>query len=547
MPRGLVVLLGTAAAVVVVAGIRTAAWLVAPAFLALVIVIAVSPVHRWLRRHRFPAWLATSTLVLLVYGVFLAFLAVLVVSLARLAALLPHYTDRARVLATRAADTLTSWGVEPEKLGELARSIDPGRVLSSVGALLGDLTAVTSNLVFLLALLLFFSTEATGIDTRLDTVARDRPGIRAALGDFTGRTRRFLVVTTVFGLAVAAMDTIALLWLGIPLAVLWGLLSFVTNYIPNIGFVLGVVPPALLALLTGGWQGTLAVLVVYGAINFVLQSLVQPRFVGDAVGLSTVMTFLSLVFWAWVLGPLGALLAVPATLLVMAVLVDVDPRAGWVAALLGANKVPSETGDAHPGRRRLRWRTRHPKRKGRPMATLTIWRFDSSDGARHAAARVEALARSELLTLHDAAIVWWPAEARKPKLRQLRGLAGRGALSGAFWGMLFGLIFLVPLFGLAVGAAAGATSGALADVGVDDDLIRRIRDELTPGTSALFLLTTDAVLDKVRDAFAEPEQPHLMFTNLTAAQEESLRQIFADEPGEDEQTPSSSGHGEVRA
>src|SRR5262245_3346020 len=137
MPRGLVILVGTAAAVVVVAGVRAAAWLLAPLLLALVIVIVVSPVHRWLRRHGFPAWLATTALVAVVYGVFLVFIAVVVVSLVRLVALLPEYTDRTRVLATRAAETLTSWGVGPERLSEAARSVEPGRLLSSIGALIG--------------------------------------------------------------------------------------------------------------------------------------------------------------------------------------------------------------------------------------------------------------------------------------------------------------------------------------------------------------------------------------------------------------------------
>lgn len=163
------------------------------------------------------------------------------------------------------------------------------------------------------------------------------------------------------------------------------------------------------------------------------------------------------------------------------------------------------------------------------MATLTIWRFDTPDGAARSAARVESLTRNELVTVHDAAIVWWPPDRKRPKLRQLNNLAGRGALSGAFWGMLFGLIFLIPLVGAAVGAAAGAAGGALSDVGIDDDLIRRVRDRLTQGTSALFLLTSDAVVDRIRDAFGE-DQPDLVFTNLSQEQEETLREIFAEEP-----------------
>ena len=129
---------------------------------------------------------------------------------------------------------------------------------------------------------------------------------------------------------VAVIDTIALAFLGIPVPLLWGLLAFITNYIPNIGFVIGLIPPALLGLLEGGLGADDRRDRVYCVINLVIQSVIQPKFVGDAVGLSTTLTFLSLVFWAWVLGPLGALLAIPLTLLAKALLVDVDPTPdGW--------------------------------------------------------------------------------------------------------------------------------------------------------------------------------------------------------------------------
>jgi uncharacterized membrane protein len=163
------------------------------------------------------------------------------------------------------------------------------------------------------------------------------------------------------------------------------------------------------------------------------------------------------------------------------------------------------------------------------MGTLTIWRFESAGGAADAARTLEMLSQRNLISIHDAAIVSWPEGAKKPKLRQLHNLAGRGALSGAFWGMLFGLLFLVPLLGAAVGAAMGAFSGSLVDVGIDDDLIKQIRDEVTPGTSALFVLSSDAVIDKVQDAFAGHEKPQLIFTNLTPEQEQKLREVFAEE------------------
>ena len=127
---------------------------------------------------------------------------------------------------------------------------------------------------------------------------------------------------------------------------LWGLLSFLTNFIPNIGFIIGLVPPALLALLDGGVPEMLLVIAVYCVLNLVIQSIIQPRFVGDSVGLGTTVTFLALIFWAWLLGPLGALLAIPLTLLVKALLVDVDPTARWAIALGAA----SNGRPAHPAR-----------------------------------------------------------------------------------------------------------------------------------------------------------------------------------------------------
>jgi uncharacterized membrane protein len=161
------------------------------------------------------------------------------------------------------------------------------------------------------------------------------------------------------------------------------------------------------------------------------------------------------------------------------------------------------------------------------MSILSVWRFDTPDGAEKAVSTLEGLSRQQLITIHDAATVSWQADAKKPKTRQLHNLAGSGALGGAFWGMLFGLLFLVPLLGAAIGAAAGALVGTLSDVGIDDEFIKRTRDQITPGTSALFVLTSDAVRDKVQEAFAG-QRAELLFTNLSKDQEDALREAFAE-------------------
>jgi AI-2 transport protein TqsA len=336
LPRALVMLVGAAAAVIVLGGLRATAWLIGPAFLALIVVVALSPVQGWLRRHNWPGWLTTIVLIVLVVGLLALLALVVVVSLAKLAALLPQYADRADELLGSLAASLERFGVQPAQLQDAADDVSPARLVTLIGTLLAGLSSAVSSLVFLVCLLLFLSIEAGGIDRRLAAVADDRPGLATALRSFARSTRSYLVVSTVFGLIVGLLDSAVLAIIGVPLPLLWGVLAFITNYVPNVGFVIGLVPPALLALLTLGVPEMLVVIAAYCLLNFVIQSLIQPRFVGDSVGLAMTTTFIALVFWAWLLGPLGALLAIPLTLLIKALLVDVDPTARWATALAGS-------------------------------------------------------------------------------------------------------------------------------------------------------------------------------------------------------------------
>jgi uncharacterized membrane protein len=162
------------------------------------------------------------------------------------------------------------------------------------------------------------------------------------------------------------------------------------------------------------------------------------------------------------------------------------------------------------------------------MATLSVWKFDTPDGAEQATKTLADLQKQELIKVHDAAVVSWQNGKKKPKTRQLSGLAGAGALGGAFWGLLFGLLFFVPLLGMAVGAAMGGLAGSMTDVGIDDDFIARVRQAVTPGTSALFVMTSDAVQDRVQEAFSN-QKMELLTTNLSSEEEDRLREVFAED------------------
>lgn len=164
------------------------------------------------------------------------------------------------------------------------------------------------------------------------------------------------------------------------------------------------------------------------------------------------------------------------------------------------------------------------------MATISAYKFDTPDGAGQMLDLVKDLSKQQLITLQDAAIVTWPQGKKKPKTKQLQNLAGVGALGGAFWGMLFGLIFLIPFWGLAVGAAIGALTGKFSDYGIDDEFIKSVGEKVTEGTSALFLMTSDAVVDKVTDAVKQKGWKfEILSTNLSKEQEDELREEFGAE------------------
>lgn len=161
------------------------------------------------------------------------------------------------------------------------------------------------------------------------------------------------------------------------------------------------------------------------------------------------------------------------------------------------------------------------------MQTLSVWKFDSPGRADEVRDQLAALQKQQLIKVHDAATVSWEVGKKKPKTRQLFSTTGAGAASGAFWGLLFGLLFFVPFFGMAFGAAMGALSGSMADFGIDDEFIESVRSQVTEGTSALFLLSSDGVRDRIKDQL-DLSGAELVSTNLSVEDEEALRELFSE-------------------
>lgn len=333
LPAPVVTLLGLAAAVVVLGGIRAAQGIVAPILLAFVLAIAVHPVQAWLRTV-VPGWVATTITLLVTYAALTLFAGALALSVLRFADQVPQYQDELNSLVDQGEDLLLQVGVDQAQINDFVQRFDLNQIFSLAIDLLQGLAGVLTDLAFILALLFFVLIDAGAVQDKMAAIKAVRPRVASAMRGFTHGVRQYLVVTAVFGAIVAALDVVLLMFLGVPLPLLWGLLAFLASFVPTIGLIVGLVPPAIIGLLDGGPLTGLWVVIGYLVINNTIDNFVKPKFVGDAVGLSITVAFLSLVVWGFVLGPLGALLAIPASLLVRAVLTDDDPRGAWVGMLV---------------------------------------------------------------------------------------------------------------------------------------------------------------------------------------------------------------------
>ena len=321
---------------------------VAPVFLAMTLVLTARPLVLWLNAHRVPKFLSALIGMLVVFLVLFAILLAVTVAMIQFVAAMPAYADRFNALYSQASTQLMAWGVSQETITQWVTTFDYSRLLGYVTGVMGQVGFWVTFLGSLFLFVAFISIDLTDTGEGGTKLARVRPNLAAALLDFSWRVRKYWIVNTIFGLAVAAINMGILTWLQIPLVVTWGILAFVTAYIPNIGFIIGMVPPALMALLARDLQTMVIMVIAYVVVNFIASMVIQPKVTGDAVGLNITTTFISLVFWSIIIGPLGAILAVPLTLFCKGIFFDADPRTRWLSIFLGGNLDNVVPGAAEP-------------------------------------------------------------------------------------------------------------------------------------------------------------------------------------------------------
>lgn len=335
--EGIRILYAGAAIVACLVGIYFIRDVVVPVFLAMTLVVTARPLVLWLNEHRVPKMISALIGMLVVFLVLLAILFAVTVAMIQFIQAMPAYADRFNQLWAQASERLIAWGVSQETISEWLRTFDYSRLLGYVTGVMSGVGFWATFLGSLFLFVAFVSVDLTDTTQQRVKLAAVRPNLAAALLDFSWRVRKYWIVNTIFGLAVAVINMGILAFLQIPLVLTWGILAFVTAYIPNVGFIIGMVPPALMALLARDFQTMVVMVALYVVVNFIASMVIQPKVTGDAVGLNITTTFISLVFWSIIIGPMGAILAVPMTLFCKAILFDADPQTRWLSVFMGGS------------------------------------------------------------------------------------------------------------------------------------------------------------------------------------------------------------------
>jgi predicted PurR-regulated permease PerM len=325
-------LLTLASAIAILAGMRAAAPVIGPVFIALLITVAWSPASIRLRgRGWHPTVAALTGIVIGVIAVAL-FVALVGTSLLQLKEKLPEYQPRVAAIQQAIVAWLATYNIDSSRLFS-SETLQPGALVGYALQFVRRLTETAGNMAILVLLMAFMMIEAVRYPEKLrDALASSSTAVERA-NRFGAGLRSYIVINSIFGLIAAVANTALLLALGVDFAVLWGVVSFLLSFVPNVGFVIALVPPALLALVQFGFARAAMVVVGYLVINFLVDTVIKPRFVGESLDLTPIVVVISLIFWGWLLGPIGALIGVPLSIAAKFLFESFD-ESRWLAHLM---------------------------------------------------------------------------------------------------------------------------------------------------------------------------------------------------------------------
>ncbi|MBD1401213.1 AI-2E family transporter [Pelovirga terrestris] len=343
------ILVSLAALVVIIAGLKTAQAILVPFLLAFFISIICAGPFYWLRHHRVPASLALLVVIAVVMLGGLAVLTIIGTSVNDFTSQLPLYEQKLRSQTLTLIDWFDRFGITISRQ-LLFDHFDPGSIMQYAGRMISAAGGVLTNSFLILLTVIFILFEAAGMPNKLRAALPDADTSLASYERFVTGVRTYLVIKTLISLVTGLVVTGGLMLIGVDYALLWGLIAFLLNYVPNIGSIIAAIPAVLLALVQLGPIHAVMVAGLYLLINVVMGNAVEPRLMGKSLGLSTLVVFLSLVLWGWVLGPVGMLLSVPLTM-IMKIALEVNPSTRWLAIMLGSDvsaAAAANTSEADP-------------------------------------------------------------------------------------------------------------------------------------------------------------------------------------------------------
>ena len=327
------IIITIAAIVIVVAGMRAATDILVPFLLAVFISVISAPPLFWLQRKGLPTWLALITVILgiLIVGFLMAWL--VGSSVKDFSNDLPVYEEKLTLQTAAIIAWIGKLGIDISDLG-ITEIFNPGAAMKLVASMLNSLGSLLTNGFLILMTAIFILLEATSIPAKLRTILGDRESSLKPFEKFVNNVKNYMAIKTLVSLFTGAVVTVFVFFMGLDYPLLWGLLAFALNYVPNIGSIIAAVPAVLLAVIQIGIAKAMIIAAGYVVLNLVMGSVIEPRFMGRSLGLSTLVVFLSLLFWGWVLGPVGMLLSVPLTITAKIAL-DSREESRWIAVLLG--------------------------------------------------------------------------------------------------------------------------------------------------------------------------------------------------------------------
>ena len=323
----------TASIVIVVAGMRAFADTLNAFFMAALIAMLCTPLQSRMRARGWSQGLSLALILVLIVGIGLVLVAFIGISTNQVIRKLPDYQQRIQQLETSTWNELDKLGLSEQTVTAL-ESVNLQSLIPFASTVLRAILDSLGNILLVFLILFYMLMDAPNIPRRMKAVLGEDSHWLVKARLFVLSVQRYMLLKTVFGIIIAAIQTVVMLIMGVDFAVQWGVLAVITNYIPNVGFVLGLIPPVIVTVLEKGPVMAIILIVIYSLINNIIENFVSPKFMGEELGISALFIFLSLIFWTWVLGAAGALLAVPLTLLVKIMLLDADQGARGLVALI---------------------------------------------------------------------------------------------------------------------------------------------------------------------------------------------------------------------